>query len=140
MGPLDKTVVLYDGDCGLCHGLVQWLVKRDRRDALRFAPIQGTFAAGVLPKHGKSQSQLDTVFLVSGLGTPEERVRERSDAGLAAITSLGGGWKVFAVLKVFPRFLRDAVYDFIARNRFKWFGKSECQIPTRAERAKFLDA
>jgi predicted DCC family thiol-disulfide oxidoreductase YuxK len=134
-----RTVVLYDGDCGLCHGFVQWLLARDRRDALRFAPIQGPWAARFLPKHGKSQTQLDTVFVVQGDGSPEERVLERSDAAIAAVVSLGGLWRAAAVLKVFPRFLRDAVYDWVARNRTRWFGKSACQIPSRAERAKFLE-
>ena len=125
------TIVFFDGVCGLCNGFVDFLVRHDRSRALRYAPLQGNTAAGFarLPR------DLDSVVVVH-----DDRVLVKSDAALTALSRLGGVWRLSAVARVIPRVLRDAVYDLIARNRYRWFGKHEtCRRPTTDEAAWFLD-
>lgn len=125
------TIVFFDGVCGLCSGFVDFLVRHDRTRALRYAPLQGITAAQFerLPRH------LDSVVVVHG-----DQVLVKSDAALTALSRLGGVWRLTAVARVIPRALRDSVYDLIARNRYRWFGRHEaCRIPTADEAAWFLD-
>lgn len=134
-------LVLYDGYCGLCDRSVQWLIARDRRAVLRFTPLQGETAAPILERHGfPADQELRTMLVVERLGSPRERLRERSDGALAALAAIGGGWGLLGRIgRAVPRFLRDAVYDFIARRRLRWFGRLDaCRIPTPAEKARFL--
>jgi len=124
------TIVFFDGVCGLCNGFVDFLVQHDRTRVLRYAPLQGTTAAQFerFPRH------LDSVVVVHG-----DRVLVKSDAALTALSRLGGVWRLTAVARVIPRVLRDSVYDLIARNRYRWYGKHEaCRIPTADEAAWFL--
>ena len=134
-------IILYDGVCGLCNRLVQFLIKRDKRGALRFASLQSEFAAKVLGRHGIDPSDLDTVHVVINYKQPDERVLNRSDAILRAWSELGGFWKTSsAVAQIFPRALRDRVYRFVARNRYQVFGKYEtCMLPEPGQRSRFLD-
>lgn len=133
------AVILYDGDCGLCARVVQFTLARDRRDRFRFAALQSDYARAILERHHKSTTTFDTFFVVHAPGTPEERLRERSDAGLDVLAGLGGAWSLMAVFRAVPRLVRDAVYDFIARRRLVFFGRADqCLIPTRESRAKFL--
>jgi predicted DCC family thiol-disulfide oxidoreductase YuxK len=136
-----SPVVLYDGYCGLCDRSVRWLVEADRRSVLRYAPLQGETAAPVLERHGiPTGGDFDSFILVENLGRPDERLRQRSDGALAALVALGG-WRAALgrVARLVPRILRDAVYDFIARRRVRWFGRLEaCRIPTPEERRRFL--
>ncbi len=136
-GPVDKPIdkhplVLFDGVCGLCNRFVDRLLRWDREHVLRFAPLQGTTATqrGIDITH----AGMDTVLFVDGGIT-----YERSDAAIRIAMRLGGLWRMTAALLIFPRGLRNAVYDWIARNRYRWFGKHDsCRIPTPAERAYFL--
>ncbi|HEX4485222.1 MAG TPA: DCC1-like thiol-disulfide oxidoreductase family protein [Terriglobales bacterium] len=134
-------VLLYDGVCGLCNRGVQFILKRDRHDVFRFASLQSEFAARVLSKHGINPETLDTVYLVLHQGDPTERLLSRSDAGLAVMLLLGGIWRAMAsVGSILPRFFRDFLYNLIARNRYRIFGKYDtCPLPTSEQRAKFLD-
>ncbi|HLF56698.1 MAG TPA: DCC1-like thiol-disulfide oxidoreductase family protein [Thermoanaerobaculia bacterium] len=132
--------VLFDGYCGLCDGLVRWLVRRDRRRALRYGPLQGRFATEVRVRHPWLPDADETFVLVESPGAPEERVRVRSDAALAMLVRLGGAWRFAALLRLVPRPLRDAAYRFVARRRTRWFGRLEaCRVPSAAERELFLD-
>jgi predicted DCC family thiol-disulfide oxidoreductase YuxK len=134
------TWVLYDGLCGLCDSAVGFLMRRDRRAALRFGALQGPSAAEVRSRHPELPPMDDTFVLVERPGEAGERVRVRSDAALRALELLGGGWRLAAALRVVPRPLRDAIYGFVARRRTRWFGRRDaCRIPTPAERARFLD-
>jgi predicted DCC family thiol-disulfide oxidoreductase YuxK len=135
-----NPIVLYDGVCGLCNHLVQFLLKRDARDRFRFASLQSEFASRLLTRHGVDPRDLDTVYVVTGYGGATEQLLARSDAILFMLAQLGGVWTLTAVGRVLPRAFRDAVYKIVARNRYRVFGKHEsCMVPEPKHRAKFLD-
>jgi predicted DCC family thiol-disulfide oxidoreductase YuxK len=133
-------VILYDGVCGLCNRSVQFLLKRDQRGALRFASLQSDFAAKVLGRHGIDPTDLDTFHLVVNYEQPDERVLSRGDAVLRAWKELGGAWKTLATIaSVIPRALRDLLYNLIARNRYRVFGKYDtCMLPDPNQKHRFL--
>ena len=136
-----NPIILYDGVCGLCNRLVQFLLKHDKQGRLRFASLQSGFAERVLTRHGIDPKDLDTVQVVVDYERPEERVLGRSDAILHAGKQLGMPWHVLAgMARVVPRALRDVVYRFVARNRYHVFGKYEtCMLPDPNQRHRFLD-
>jgi predicted DCC family thiol-disulfide oxidoreductase YuxK len=120
--------------------LVQFILKRDKRDYFRFASLQSDWAGTVLQRHQLDPRDLDTVYVVVDYAQPAERLLERSDAILFLLRHLGGVWKLTAVGKIVPRVMRDAVYGMVARNRYRVFGKYDsCMMPEPANRAKFLD-
>jgi predicted DCC family thiol-disulfide oxidoreductase YuxK len=133
-------VVLYDGVCGLCNRLNRFILKRDRRNLFRFAPLQGRFARQVLERHGKDPRDLDTLYLVLDPGRPSERILWKARAVLEILRNLGGVWKLSAVLRVLPARLLDRLYDLVAKYRYRIFGKLEsCPIPAPGEREKFIE-
>ena len=136
-----NPIILYDGVCGLCNRLVQFLLKHDKQGRLRFASLQSEFAERVLTRHGIDPKDLDTVQVVVDYERPEERVLGRSDAILRAGEELGMPWNVLAAIaRVIPSALRDVVYRFVARNRYHVFGKYEtCMLPDPNQRHRFLD-
>ena len=126
-------VIYFDGYCGLCNGFVDFVLARDRARRFRFAPLQGTTARA---RFGDPGDVDPTTILLEEEGT----VFQRSTAALRIITALGGIWRLAGLLRLVPRFIRDAVYDWIARNRYGWFGKRDsCRLPSPEERAVFLD-
>jgi predicted DCC family thiol-disulfide oxidoreductase YuxK len=135
----DTVVMLYDGLCGFCDGTVRWLLRHDHGKRIYFAPQQPELAQAILARHGL-QAAGHTVYLLEHPGTDEERILERSDAILSALAMLGGAWKPFAaLLRLLPRGLRDALYDAMARNRYRIAGRrTECRIPSSEERQRFL--
>ena len=135
-----NPIILYDGVCGLCNRLVQFLLKRDKHGRLRFASLQSEFAERVLTRHGIDPKDLDTVQIVVAYERPDERVLGRSDAILRAGEELGMPWNVLATIaRIVPRALRDVVYRFVARNRYRVFGKYEtCMLPDPKQRHRFL--
>ena len=135
-----NPIILYDGVCGLCNRLVQFILKRDKRDYFRFASLQSDWSATLLQRHNLDPADLDTVYVVVDYAQPNERLLARSDAILFLLVELGGIWKVAVVGKALPRTLRDAIYALVARNRYRVFGKYEsCMLPEPQHRAKFLD-
>ena len=137
---MSNLIVLYDGVCGLCNRLNQFLLKRDDQDRLLFASLQSDFAKKILERYGADPSDLDTVYVVENYERPDERLLKRSDAILRAVGTLGGIWKISALGKIVPRPLRDLFYRLVATNRYKVFGKSEvCMMPDPKYRKKFLD-
>ena len=136
-----NPIILYDGVCGLCNSLVQFLLKHDKQGRLRFASLQSDFAAKVLQRHGIDPKDLDTMHVIENYDQRGERVLQRSDAILRAGRELGGIWSVSsAAAKVIPRALRDVVYRFVARNRYRVFGKYDtCMLPEPNQRSRFLD-
>jgi predicted DCC family thiol-disulfide oxidoreductase YuxK len=135
--------MLYDGLCGFCNGTVQWLLKHDKFDRFRFAPQQSALAQEVLLRHGIDRDEVlssNSVYLVLDLGTNAERLLQRSDVSVQSLLSLGGVWKVLGYcFRIVPRFIRDAGYTLVARNRYRLAARYDaCPIPTAAERAKFL--
>ena len=138
---MNQLIVFYDGICGLCNRLVQFLLKRDRHDRLRFASLQSDFASRVLSRHGIDPKDLDTVHVVEHYEQANERVINRSDAILRASRALGGFWALAASIgRIVPRAVRDLFYRFVANNRYRVFGKYEtCMLPEPQHRGKFLD-
>jgi predicted DCC family thiol-disulfide oxidoreductase YuxK len=134
------SVLLYDGECGLCQFTVRWMLGHDREGRLLFAQQQGAVGRAVFERHGLDMKQVDSVVLVSWFEVPGERVALRSDAILEALTVLGGGWRwVAGVGRLVPRGVRDAVYRWVARNRMRLFGGADvCAVLSEAERARFL--
>jgi predicted DCC family thiol-disulfide oxidoreductase YuxK len=138
---VNKPIVFYDGVCGLCNRLVQFLLKRDKHDRLLFASLQSDFASKVLARHGIDPKDLDTLHVVENYEQSDESVLDRSDAILRAGKELGGIWAEVADLgaKV-PQDTRDRFYRFVAKNRYYLFGKYQtCMLPEPQHRAKFLD-
>lgn len=122
--------VFFDGFCGLCNGFVDFLLPKDHAKRLRFATLQGSTAA----PYATPDVTPETVIYVE-----DSREYHRSDAALAALSRLGGLWSFMSVFGMVPRPIRDVVYNFIARNRYQWFGKHDtCRLPTPAERERFL--
>ena len=132
----EHPVVLFDGVCNLCNGTVQFIVDRDPAGRFRFASLQSEAGARVLREHGREPpaGDPDSIVLVEG-GT----LYEHSSAALRIARRLGFPWSLGVVGLAVPRLARDAVYRFIARNRYRWFGREEsCRVPTPALRARFL--
>ena len=137
---MSKPILLYDGVCGLCDRLTQFLLKRDKHDRLLFASLQSDFAVAILNRHGKDTHDLDTVYVVKDYEMPTEVLLARSDAILYVLKQLGGVWSFSSAAKALPRWLRDRVYNLVARNRYKVFGRYEtCMLPEPKHRRKFLD-
>lgn len=129
-----KIVVLFDGVCNLCNGTVQFIIKRDPSSRFLFASLQSDYGQSQLLRFGLDPSQLHSIITVE-----DGKFSERSDAALRIASGLTQPWPMMGVFKIVPRFIRDAVYNLIAKNRYKMFGKQEsCMIPTPDMKAKFL--
>jgi predicted DCC family thiol-disulfide oxidoreductase YuxK len=128
-------VILFDGVCNLCNGLVVFLVARDPRARFRFAALQSDAAALLLRSVGLAREDvLDSFILVEG-----GRVWQRSAACLQVARRMRFPWWLFYALVVIPRPLRNALYDYVARHRFGWFGRREtCMTPTPDLERRFL--
>jgi predicted DCC family thiol-disulfide oxidoreductase YuxK len=128
----EKPIVFYDGHCGLCNSAIQFLLRNDKSNRLLFAQLQGETAK----KIGLDQDNIPDSLVFA----ENAKIYFRSTAAIKALAACGGYRKMIYVLYIFPTFLRDWVYDYIAKNRYKWFGRYDtCRIPTAEERVKFLD-
>jgi predicted DCC family thiol-disulfide oxidoreductase YuxK len=138
---ISNPIILYDGVCGLCNRLNQFVLKRDGNDRFRFAALQSEFAGNVLRRHGVNPEVLDTMYLLSNYSQPDQRLAARSDAAVLILGELGGVWRALAsIVQLMPRWFRVKAYNLIARNRYQLFGKYQtCQIPDDRQRHKFLD-
>ncbi|MEM7232796.1 MAG: thiol-disulfide oxidoreductase DCC family protein [Planctomycetota bacterium] len=127
-------VLLFDGVCNLCAGSVQWVIKRDKDCVIRFASLQSKLGQELLHAAGIDE-HLDSMVFFEG-----DRVSLRSTAALRMLKRLPFPWKLGYPFIIVPPFLRDAIYSFIAKRRYRWFGKTEtCMIPTPQLRERFLD-
>jgi predicted DCC family thiol-disulfide oxidoreductase YuxK len=132
-------LIFFDGTCGLCDGFVQFVLSRDSEERFRFTPLQGELAQQTLARFGADAAALETVYVLADRGGPGERLLRRSDAVLYVLSQLPAPWRWGAVGSVLPRGLRDGAYGFVARHRYRVFGKTEaCHLPSPAERARFL--
>lgn len=129
-----QPIVLFDGVCNLCNRGVQFIIKRDKRKQFLFASLQGMTGQELLKKFNLPADNFNSFLLVEG-----DCVYTRSTAALRMLKKSGGGWKWLCIFIIVPPFIRDIVYNWIARNRYKWFGKKdECMIPTPELRERFL--
>ena len=130
---MDHPIVFFDGVCNLCNGFIDFLVSHDRARALRYASLQGKTSRELLGIDiGR---ELSSVVLIEN-----GKILRESDAVLRILSKLGGPWILAPGFKILPRALRDWAYRFVARNRYRWFGKREtCRLPSPEERALFLD-
>jgi predicted DCC family thiol-disulfide oxidoreductase YuxK len=129
-----NAVVLFDGVCNLCNGAVQFVLRRDRHAAFRFASLQSNYAKDLMKRFGLIPGTLHSLLLYDN-GV----LYEKSDAALR-IASYLKGFSVLSAFKIVPRFIRDGVYDFVARNRYRIFGKrDECMIPTPETKGRFIE-
>ena len=129
-----EPIVLFDGVCNLCDIAVRTVLAADRTGRFRFAPLQSDTARALLLRHGRSPEHVDSIVLIDDRG-----VHDRSDAALGILTRLPAPWPLAGVAYALPRSLRDRLYDFIARNRYAWFGKrAACTLPAPAHLGRFL--
>ncbi|MGQ7276390.1 thiol-disulfide oxidoreductase DCC family protein [Brevibacillus thermoruber] len=134
--PRSEAILLFDGVCNLCHGAVRFIIPRDPSGRIRFASLQSETGRRLLARHGFPADELRTVVLIEG-----DSLYTRSDAMLRVGRKLNGWWPLLSSLGlVIPRPVRDCVYDWIARNRYRWFGRQEqCLLPTPEIRQRFVE-
>ena len=133
--PFDTTkpIIFFDGVCNLCNSSVQFVIRKDKDNRFRFASLQSQAGQEVLQQYNLSQSDFNSFILLE-----EGKLFTRSTAALKVLSQLRG-WRWSRALQWVPRFLRDGVYNFIARNRYKWFGRQEsCMLPSPDLVSKFL--
>jgi len=133
----DYHIIFFDGVCNLCNGFVDFLIRRDRSGKFRYASLQSEEAAEYLEEytHIVTGTNPESVVLL----TREGEVFTESNAVLRIAGILGGGWQLMKGFFIFPRWFRDRIYRWVARNRYKWFGEREtCRMPTAEERDRFL--
>ncbi|MGA8855162.1 MAG: thiol-disulfide oxidoreductase DCC family protein [Christiangramia sp.] len=134
--PENKKIILFDGVCNLCDGAVQFIIKHDKKDVFRYASLQSDIGRKLVDERGLDPSELDSIMMID----PGVAYYRKSTAALEISRELSGGYSLLKNFLFIPESIRDGVYDFIANNRYKWFGKKEqCMIPTPELKAKFLD-
>ena len=138
---MTHPILLYDGVCGLCNRMNQFVLRHDQAGVFRFASLQSALAGRILARHGADAADLDTVYVVVNPDQPDEHLLARSEAVIFVLKQLGGFWGLAGfVLRFKPRFLRDLGYRVVARNRYRFFGRSEtCFLPSSENRGRFLD-
>ena len=128
-----NPIVLFDGDCHFCDQSVQFIIKRDPKVIFKFASLQSEVGQHIQSNY-HTPKNIDSLLLIV-----QNKVYDKSSAALHICKYLTGLWKLLYILVLIPKPIRDTVYDFIAKNRYRWFGKkSECRIPTPEERNRFL--
>lgn len=131
----ENPVVLFDGVCNLCVGSVQWLLRMDRRDRLRFGTLQSEAGGELLARCGLSPEYDDSMVVVEG-----DRAYTASDAVVRIAWHLGFPWSLGSVASIVPKAIRDRAYRLLADSRYEWFGKREqCLVPDDDLRARFID-
>jgi predicted DCC family thiol-disulfide oxidoreductase YuxK len=130
---LKHPIIFFDGVCAMCNKFVDIIIRVDTKGIFRFAPLQGTTARDMLPAQPDNPQEWSMIYLDG------QRVHDQSDASLRVYQRLGGAWRLLSFALILPRFIRNPVYRFIAKNRYRWFGrKDSCRIPTKEEQSRFL--
>ena len=127
-------VILFDGVCNLCNGAINFVIKKDSKNIFKFATLQSEIGQSLLSKFNIDTSKIDSMILIDG-----EKCYIKSSAALRIAKYLSGGYPLLYLFIVIPTFIRNSAYEYVAKNRYKWFGKKEsCMIPTPELKAKFL--
>ena len=133
--PTDKKIILFDGVCNLCESSVQFIIKRDKKDIFRFVAIQSELGQKIIKHIGIDISKTDSIILY----LPGKAYHYKAEAALLIAKELSGIYSVLGYLGFIPNSIKNTVYDYIAKNRYKWYGKKDaCMIPTPELKAKFL--
>jgi len=130
-----NNILLFDGVCNLCNNAVKFIIKRDKKAVIKFTSLQSNIGQNLLSKHQLSTKKFDSfVYLKGG------KCYLKSTAALHLLNDIGGLWKLVYAFIIVPRFIRDFIYDVVAKNRYKWFGKTnDCMIPTLTLQQRFLN-
>lgn len=133
--PLNKKIILFDGVCNLCDSSVQFIIKKDKKDIFRFVALQSELGKEICQYIGVDSSKMDSIILYN----PGTAYYYKSSAVIEIANDLGGIYSLFSIAKIIPEKVRNILYDYIAKNRYKWYGKKEsCMIPTLELKSKFL--
>lgn len=134
--PIDKKIILFDGVCNLCNSSVQFVIRHDKRDIFRFVSLQSELGQKILNHIGISRLQTDSTILY----VPEKGHYIKSDVAFKILKDINGIYKLLLIFSILPKKLLDIIYDYVAKNRYKWFGQKEsCMIPTPELKSKFLE-
>lgn len=130
----DTAILLFDGVCNLCNSSVHFIIQHDKKDRFKFAAIQSEIGKELFKKFNMDPSLTDSLVLIE-----LNRFYNRSTAALRIAKHLDGLYPLLYIFIIIPPFIRDGIYDLIAKNRYKWFGKKEaCMIPSDEIRSKFV--
>jgi predicted DCC family thiol-disulfide oxidoreductase YuxK len=133
--PIHKQLILFDGVCNLCNTSIQFVIQNDKKNQFVFAALESSIGQKIINQYNIDTSKLDSILLYSR----ENGLSIKSTAALTIAKQLNFPVNLLGLFLVIPSFIRDTVYDFIAKNRYKWFGKKEvCMIPTPELKSKFL--
>lgn len=128
------AIVLFDGVCNFCNDSVQFVIKRDKKAYFKFAALQSEIGKSLLEKHGLPLDSMDTIVLIEN-----EKAYTYSTAPLRIVRKLSFAWPLLYIFILIPSFIRNPIYKFIGRNRYRWFGKKEhCMMPTPEIKSRFL--
>jgi predicted DCC family thiol-disulfide oxidoreductase YuxK len=131
----ENPVILFDGLCNFCNGAINFVLKQDKKGIFRFAPLQSEAGRRLLQQYHLPTDEFESFVLID-----DGKVYTKSSAALRVMNKLPWYWKEAQIFRVIPTIFRDAIYEFIARNRYKWFGKKDqCMLPTPEMRSRFLD-
>ena len=134
MSNTDHPIILFDGVCNFCNGAINFIIRQDSKKLFRFAPLQSSTGQQLLQQYQLFQNPFDSFILIQ-----DGKAFIKSTAALKLYNRLGWYWKWTQIFWLIPPFLRNAVYDVIAKNRYKLFGKKEeCMIPTPDVRSRFV--
>lgn len=134
--PKDKKIILFDGVCNLCNNSVNFIIEHDKNDVFRFASLQSEIGKKLTSDRGIDPEVIDSIVLIE----PGVAYYQKSTAALEISRELSGGYSFLRHFSFLPEVFRDSIYDLIANNRYKWFGKKDaCMIPTPELKDKFLD-
>lgn len=132
---IQQPVILFDGICNLCNGTVTFVIKRDKKAQVKFAALQSDIGKTLLQQYGFPADQMESFIFIEN-----DNAYNRSTAALRVCRHLKGLWPLCYGLIIVPKFIRDGIYKWIAKNRYKWFGqKQECMIPTPELKSRFLN-
>jgi predicted DCC family thiol-disulfide oxidoreductase YuxK len=133
--PFGKKIILFDGVCNLCNTSVQYIIKHDKKDIFRFVSLQSELGQAILKYIGVDTTKTDSFILYE----PGIAYYAKAEAAYRVSKELNGIISVLGIFSVFPKFFQNLCYDFIAKNRYKWYGKKEnCLVPTPELNSKFL--
>ncbi|MBT7191834.1 MAG: thiol-disulfide oxidoreductase DCC family protein [Anaerolineae bacterium] len=131
---IEDNIIIFDGVCNLCNWSVQFIIKRDPNALFKFASLQSEFGTAIAQRYGLSPENPESVLLLK-----DGELLNKSSAALAIVVELSGIWKLLTIFRFVPRKNRDRIYDWVAINRYRWFGKrDECMIPTEELLKRFI--